>query len=232
MTAFLAKHYTGVVGSDLQDPIGTVTSVDHHSLITANLIHMGHGEGKAGGKRFSHGIRDAEQALNTVTASGCPAGLVTSHLVKLRNNQFGQSHNKPMPTLTAGGGHVGEVRAFLLKYYGTDQDPQMGEPLHTVTTKDRFGLITVHGIDYQIVDIGLRILSPREFYRAQGFPDSYIIDRKPDGSPLTQTAQVHMCGNSVCHHWPTCWYRPTTPISRSPLGRKSHDKHISIFHKI
>lgn len=198
VAAFLAKHYTGVVGSDLQDPIGTVTSVDHHSLITANLIHMGHGEGKVGGKRFSHGIRDVEQPLNTVTASGCPAGLVTSHLVKLRNNQFGQGHDEPMPTLTAGGGHVGEVRAFLLKYYGTDQDPQMGEPLHTVTTKDRFGLVTVHGIDYQIVDIGLRMLTPRELYRAQGFPDSYIIDRKPDGSPLTKTAQVRMCGNSVC----------------------------------
>lgn len=196
--AFLAKHYTGVVGSDLRNPIGTVTSVDHHSLVTANLIHMGHGEGKSGGKRFSHGIRDVEQPLNTVTASGRPAGLVTSHLVKLRNNQFGQSMDEPMPTLTASGGHVGEVRAFLLKYYGTDQDPQLNEPLHTVTTKDRFGLVTVHGVDYQIVDIGLRMLSPRELYRAQGFPDGYVIDRKPDGSPLTKTAQVRMCGNSVC----------------------------------
>lgn len=198
VTAFLAKHYTGVVGSDLNDPIGTVTSVDHHSLITANLVHMGHGEGKNGGKRFSHGVRGVEQPLNTVTASGCPAGLVTSHLVKLRNNQYGQSVEEPMPTLTAGGGHVGEVRAFLLKYYGTDQHPQLNEPLHTVTTKHRFGLVTVHGIDYQIVDIGLRMLTPRELYRAQGFPDNYIIDQKPDGSPLTKTAQVRMCGNSVC----------------------------------
>ncbi|WP_321289282.1 DNA cytosine methyltransferase [Alcaligenes phenolicus] len=199
VTAFLAKHYTGVVGSDLQAPIGTVTSVDHHSLITANLIHMGHGEGKAGGKRFSHGIRDVEQPLNTVTASGCPAGLVTSHLVKLRKNQFGQSHDEPMPTLTAGGGHVGEVRSFLVKYYGNEQDGvSLHEPLHTIPTRDRFGLVTVHGVDYQIVDIGLRMLTPRELYRAQGFPDSYIIDRKPDGSPLTKTAQVRMCGNSVC----------------------------------
>lgn len=198
VTAFLAKHYTGVVGSDLDDPIGTVTSVDHHSLITANLVHMGHGEGKNGGKRFSHGVRDVEQPLNTVTASGCPAGLVTSHLVKLRNNQYGQSLHEPMPTLTAGGSHVGEVRAFLLKYYGTDQDPQLNEPLHTVTTKHRFGLVTVHGVDYQIVDIGLRMLTPRELYRAQGFPESYIIDRKTDGTPLNKTAQVRMCGNSVC----------------------------------
>ncbi|UUO12709.1 DNA cytosine methyltransferase [Alcaligenes faecalis] len=199
VAAFLAKHYTGVVGSDLQDPIGTVTSVDHHSLITANLIHMGHGEGKAGGERFSHGIRDVEQPLNTVTASGCPAGLVTSHLVKLRNNQFGQGHDEPMPTLTAGGGHVGEVRSFLVKYYGNEQDGvSLHDPLHTIPTRDRFGLVTVHGVDYQIVDIGLRMLTPRELYRAQGFPDSYIIDQKPDGSPLTKTAQVRMCGNSVC----------------------------------
>ena len=199
VAAFLAKHYTGVVGSDLRTPIGTVTSVDHHSLITANLIHMGHGEGKAGGKRFSHGIRDIEQPLNTVTASGCPAGLVTSHLVKLRNNQFGQSLGEPMPTLTAGGGHVGEVRSFLVKYYGNEQDcVSLREPLHTIPTRDRFGLVTAHGVDYQIVDIGLRMLTPRELYRAQGFPDSYIIDRKEEGTPLTKTAQVRMCGNSVC----------------------------------
>ncbi|MGO3714159.1 DNA cytosine methyltransferase [Alcaligenes aquatilis] len=196
VAAFLAKHYTGVVGSDLQDPIGTVTSVDHHSLITAHITKF----------RVGSVGTSLDEPLHTITAGGTPKrastgntmGLVTSHLVKLRNNQFGQSHDEPMPTLTAGGGHVGEVRAFLLKYYGTDQDPQMGEPLHTVTTKDRFGLVTVHGIDYQIVDIGLRMLSPRELYRAQGFPDSYIIDRKPDGSPLTKTAQVRMCGNSVC----------------------------------
>lgn len=197
--AFMAKHYTGVVGSDLNDPLGTVTSVDHHSLITANLVHLGHGEGKCGTKRFSHGIRDIEQPLNTVTASGAPAALVTSHLLQLRNNQFGQSVDEPMPTLTAGGTHVGEVRSFLVKYYGNDQDGQsLNEPLHTVPTRDRFGLVTVHGIDYQIVDIGLRMLSPRELYRAQGFPESYVIDRKPDGSPLTKTAQVRMCGNSVC----------------------------------
>ncbi|MCX5592484.1 DNA cytosine methyltransferase [Alcaligenes endophyticus] len=199
VTAFLAKHYTGVVGSDLDSPIGTVTSVDHHSLVTASLVHLGHGEGKCGTKRFSHGIRDIEQPLNTVTASGAPAGLVTSHLVKLRNNQFGQSVEEPMPTLTAGGGHVGEVRSFLIKYYGNDQDGvSLHEPLHTVPTRDRFGLVTVHGVDYQIVDIGLRMLSPRELYRAQGFPESYIIDHVADNKPLTKTAQVRMCGNSVC----------------------------------
>ena len=93
---------------------------------------------------------------------------------------------------------LSEVRAFLVKYYGVDQAPELLEPLHTVTTRDRFGLVTVKGEPYAIVDIGLRMLSPRELYRAQGFPDTYQIATGADGRPLTKTAQVRMCGNSVC----------------------------------
>jgi DNA (cytosine-5)-methyltransferase 1 len=106
-----------------------------------------------------------------------------------------------VPTVTASGTHIGEVRAFLLKYYGSDQDPRMDEPLHTVTTKDRFGLVTVRGEQYRIVDIGMRMLSPRELFLAQGFADTYIIDPVHNGKPLTKTAQVRMCGNSVSP-WP------------------------------
>jgi len=198
VTAFLAKHYTGVIGSAMPDPMGTVTSVDHHSLVSANLIHMGHGEGVNGGKRFSHGVRDVGAPLNTVTASGMPAGLITSHMLKLRGDNVGSAADAPVHTISAQGTHHAEVRAFLIKYYGTDQDPAVREPLHTITTRDRFGLVTVHGQPYAIVDIGLRMLAPRELYRAQGFPDTYRIDQGADGRPLTKTAQVRMCGNSVC----------------------------------
>lgn len=203
--AFLAKHYTGVVGSDLADPIGTVTSVDHHSLVTAHLTKF----------RANSTGQSATDPMCTVTANSfikrpggaAPIGVVTSNLVKLRNNQFGQGTDEPVPTLTAGGGHVGEVRAFLIKYYGTDGDIGLREPLHTVTTRDRFGLVTVHGQEYAIVDIGLRMLTPRELARAQGFPDDYILDRgwfvdakAPAGEwrPTTKTDQVRLIGNSVC----------------------------------
>lgn len=164
--AFLAKHYTGVVGHELDKPAGTVTTVDHHSLVTANLIHMGHGEGQCGTKRFSHGIRDVEDPLNTITAQGAAAGVVHS---------------------------------FLVKYYSEGgQDAACSDPMHTIPTKDRMGLVMVRGEPYAIVDIGLRMLTPRELYRAQGFPDSYVIDTGADGLPITKTAQVRMCGNSVC----------------------------------
>ena len=94
------------------------------------------------------------------------------------------------------------MRAFITQYNGTSVGQSLQLPLKTVTTRDRFGLVSVHGEDYAIADIGMRLLAPRELYRAQGFPDSYIIDpvvarkgKKP--KRLTLTAQIRMCGNSV-----------------------------------
>jgi DNA (cytosine-5)-methyltransferase 1 len=125
--------------------------------------------------------------------------LVTSNLVKLRGTcRDGQPVTEPMATISAQGTHLAEVRAFLVKYFGTDQDPRLDDPLHTVTAKDRFGLVTIHGQEYVIADIGLRMLTPRELYRAQGFHEQYIIAPDFEGKPLSKTAQVRMCGNSVC----------------------------------
>lgn len=201
VACFLAKHYGGNCtnpASALDAPVSTVTAIDHHGLCAAGLIHMGHGEQSASGaRRWSHGVRDIVAPLNTVTANGMPAGLVASSLVKLRNGSTGQDCREPLHTLTSGG-HFAEVRAFLVKYYGVGQEIELGEPLHTVTGKDRFGLVVVEGQEYAIADIGLRMLAPRELFRAQGFPEDYIIDRGADGRPLTKTAQVRMCGNSVC----------------------------------
>jgi DNA (cytosine-5)-methyltransferase 1 len=156
VSAFLAKHYTGVTGHGVEQPIGTITSADHHSP-------------------------------------------VTSHLLKLRGTcKDGQSTSAPLPTITAGGMHVGEVRAFLLKYYGTNIGQDISDPLQTVTSKHRFGLVTVQGVDYQIVDIGMRMLKPHELFAAQGFPENYIIDRDAQGNRITAAAQIAKCGNSVC----------------------------------
>lgn len=152
-------------------------------------------------KHFGESIgSDATEPVGTITAGGLgKTSLVTSHLVKLRGTcRDGQPVTVPMPTVTASGTHVGEVRAFLLKYYGSDQDPRLQKPLHTITSRDRFGLVTVRGEEYQIVDIGMRMLSPRELFRAQGFQDNYIIDRDAAGKPINKTNQVARCGNSVC----------------------------------
>jgi DNA (cytosine-5)-methyltransferase 1 len=159
-------------------------------VVAANLVGVG---ARAGQSR----PRSPGESVATITAKADTA-LVASHMVKLRGSNVGSAAGEPLHTISAGGQHHGEVRAFLIKYYGSDQDPQLAEPLHTVTTVHRHGLVMVAGEPHAIVDIGLRMLSPRELYRAQGFPDSYIIERGADGRALTKTAQVRMCGNSVC----------------------------------
>jgi DNA (cytosine-5)-methyltransferase 1 len=91
------------------------------------------------------------------------------------------------------------VMAFLQKYYGTGgQGSPLKDPMHTLTAKDRMGLVTAYSLDCQIVDIGMRMLSPRELFRAQGFPDSYVIELEHGGKRLPKASQVRMCGNSVC----------------------------------
>ncbi|MPY20274.1 DNA cytosine methyltransferase [Paenibacillus glucanolyticus] len=193
VAAFLAKHYGGNYtgpGTGLDEPLSTVTTVDHNALVTAHVVrHFGESVGSP-----------ADAPLGTVTAGGGgKSGLVTSHLVKLRGTcQDGQPLTEPMPTITAGGLHVCEVRAFLLKYYGSaDNGQHLEEPLHTVTTKDRFGLVTIHGVDYQIIDIGMRMLEPHELFAAQGFPINYIIAVDADGKKYSKSAQVARCGNAV-----------------------------------
>jgi len=178
---------------DLHAPLGTIVSGQKHALVAAFLAQHNNHRGTVP----SDG-RPADVPISTITAKGAQQTLVTSSLVKLRGTSTAQGVGEPLHTVSAQGQHFAEVRAFLLKYYGTDQDPRLDEPLHTVTTKHRFGLVTVRGEDYAIVDIGLRMLTPRELYRAQGFPDTYQIDHGADGKPLTKTAQVRMCGNSVC----------------------------------
>lgn len=165
------------------------TKGGHFALVQAFLAKH------YGGNYTGPGVSLAEP-LPTVTTVDHNA-LVTSHLVKLRNNCDGQDVRKPMHTLTTGG-HFGEVRAFLLKYYGTGDGQPIGEPLHTVTTKDRMALVMIKGEPYRIVDIGMRMLEPHELYAAQGFPADYIHTHTADGKRLSKAAQVRMCGNSVC----------------------------------
>lgn len=181
---------------DLGKPLGTIVAgATKHALVAAFMAQ--HNNMPRGGVHSGH---EAQTPLSTITGRGTQQQLVASHIVKLRNNQTAQSHGEPIGTLTSGGGHYGEVRAFLVKYYGNEQDGHgLAAPLGAVTTKDRFGLVivTIDGEDYAIVDIGMRMLSPRELFLAQGFPPDYIIDLMVNGKPLTKTAQVRMCGNSV-----------------------------------
>lgn len=127
VAAFLARHFTGVVGRGLEQPMPTITAIDHHSLVTARLER------------------------------------------ERRERVYG----------------------FLTAYYGNERDGRsLFDPMGTVVSKDRFGLVQVHGEPHYIADIGLRMLTPGELFRAQGFPNDIRLLG-------TQSTQVRLCGNSV-----------------------------------
>ncbi|GKW24378.1 DNA methyltransferase [Pectobacterium carotovorum subsp. carotovorum] len=175
-----------------EQPMNTLCNTNHSALITPYIARIG--QTGFGGDRMAY---DALNPLTTVV-SKAEHLLVTSNLIKMRGTNTGQPTDTPLQTVTAGGNHFGEVRAFLLKYYGNEKEGVgLNNPLHTVTTNDRFGLVTVEGIDYQIVDIGMRMLQPHELYAAQGFPDWYIIDQDFRGVKYAKDKQVARCGNAV-----------------------------------
>lgn len=159
VSAFLAKHYGGNyqgAGVGMDEPMHSVTTVDHHAA-------------------------------------------VTSHLVKLRGTcRDGQRTDQPMPTITAGGTHVGEVKTMLaVDGYDEQRAQQVLEFLREYCGPYSTGLVTLDGVVYRIVDIGMRMLQPHELYRAQGFPEWYIIDQDFRGVKYAKDKQVARCGNAV-----------------------------------
>lgn len=222
----------------------------HFALVSAVMIQAAHGEGRPGGvKRWGIGATSMQSPVRTVTASGSGGHSVASAFFEQANGGFydgdGRDARDPLSTICASGANQRLVTAYLVKYYGSGGQWQgMDEPMHTVPTRDRMGLVQsvqlpadaltaeqlagarrcaafLHDYlpehfpepvdavlvgDHVLVDITLRMLAPRELARAQGFPDSYIIDRGLfevlpgvfEQRPITKTDQVRLIGNSVC----------------------------------
>lgn len=189
----------GVRGQAIKDPIMTVDSSNRYGLVASFLHKYYDGGYKGAGETV-------ENPLPTVTAWDHNS-VVTANLIQMNNHCDGKDIRQPLPTITAGDGHFGEVRAFLIKYYGHGTGQDIEQPLDTVTARDRFGLVTIEGVDYQIVDIGLRMLEPRELYGCQGFPEDYIIDHDYTGKTYPRSEQVRRCGNAVCPPIPAALVR-------------------------
>lgn len=205
LAPYLSVNRENHFGSDVRDPIHTVTSNNQHMLMTPTLIqyHSETAQGEVRGQTI-------EDPIMTVDGSN-RYGLVTSFLSKFYKTGIGQDEREPLHTITTSAGHFGEVRAFLIKYYGDATGQDIEKPLDTVTPKDRFGLVTIEGVDYQIIDIGLRMLEPRELYGCQGFPDDYIIDHDYTGKTYPRSEQVRRCGNAVCPPIPAALVRANLP---------------------
>jgi len=193
VAAFMGKRTENGAGVAMDEPVHTVMAGAPRHYVTAAYLAQ-HNLGNVG--------RELGEPVSTVTSTGSQQTVVAALLDRQFGASAGASVGAPVGTVTCVN-KTGVVAAFLSKYYGADGDPAVDEPLHTVTTKDRHAVVAVNlgGVSHAIVDVGMRMLTPRELFRAQGFPEGYEIETGigPDGAPvrLTRTAQVRMCGNSV-----------------------------------
>jgi DNA (cytosine-5)-methyltransferase 1 len=191
LAAGLCKHYGTTTGQSADVPLSTVAGKNKHSLslLSASLIKYYSGGGQGEGQHA-----EISDPMHTLT---CKArmGLSTVHIQQYNGASEAQPITDPLPTVSTRdrfglasvelgyGGHYEEVRDFLRlwKVIGPDEEAE----------------VIIDGELYRIVDISLRMLKARELYRAQGFDDNYIIAPLYRDKPLTITAQVRMCGNSV-----------------------------------
>jgi DNA (cytosine-5)-methyltransferase 1 len=189
----------------LEAPLSTVVTKAEHLLVAPTLIQTGYGERTGQAPR----VLDIGAPLGTVVAGGAKHALVAAWMVKHFGGVVGHGLDRPIGTVTATDHHGlvtsalapaidrpsgGErVAAFLTKFYGEGSTSQpLDRPLDTIVTKDRFGLVQVlvDGEPHVIVDIGMRMLQPRELATAQGFGPEYKLTG-------TKSEQVARIGNSV-----------------------------------
>lgn len=208
MIQYHSEQSEDVRGQTVDKPIMTVDSSNRYGLVEPFLIQTGYGEREGQKPR----VLDMDKPLGTVVAQSNKFAMAAAFVTQFNNNCDGQSMDAPLNTMTAKSNHFGEVCAFLTKYYGNGENAApCDRPAPTITAKDRMALVTVRGEDYQIVDIGLRMLTPRELFDAQGFPPDYIIDVDADGRPYPKSEQVARCGNAVCPPIPAALVRANLP---------------------
>lgn len=202
VTASLVKHFGGFyegAGVSLNSPAHSVTAVDHHGLLVSNLVQYN-------GTSDAQDARQPIPTLSTVERFGLTCATLTRH--------FGTSHaadvEAPLGTITAlGGGKTNIVTTTCLPGLTATQLERarlvyalMNEHApDTLTPEDhakRLVLTTVQGERYVIADIGMRMLTPRELARCQGFRDTYVLEHTAEGKPISKAAQVRGVGNSVC----------------------------------
>lgn len=194
VTAFLTQYYSEINGKEVRgqslgEPIYTIPTANRFGLVTAFISKNYAGQSRS----VASGLDDC---VHTITARQCHS-LVEVQLSKQHDiskeveDFFDKYYGKTVF------GDRQKDSSFLIKYYGQGTGQSVDQPLDTVTSRDTFGLVTIKGIDYKIVDIGLRMLEPHELFAAQGFPSNYIIDTDCYGKKYSKAKQVARCGNAV-----------------------------------
>lgn len=182
-------HYHSV-----NEPLATITTMEREGLTAAFLSEY------YGNARDGIGLNEPIQTITSKDREG----LTSAFMSEFFGASIGSDFREPVPTLTAKN-HNGLITTVLVKYE-KGQDLIHWEEVRNLLNDyagynikdDEILLFDIGGKFFFISDIGLRMLTPRELYNAQGFPSDYIIDRDASGRKITRTEQVAKCGNAVC----------------------------------
>lgn len=208
MIQYHTEQTERVRGQGLADPLMTIDASNRYGLAAATLVKY------YGNDRHGQKIRDP---LHTVTAKD-REGLATTHLVKMKGTNLGGPMSEPVQTITAGGGHFGVVTTVVVKAEpGADLKhwPEIRDLLNTYCGYNLGAgdviLFQIGETAYFMADIGLRMLTPRELYMANGFPQDYKIERDYTWKEYPKTKQVARCGNAVPPPFATALVRANLP---------------------
>lgn len=201
VSVFLAQHNAGprpgAPGRAADTPLSVATaSGSQQAVVAANMISLKGSERRAYAATKPH---------HTVTAGGRHSGVVTMPMMAVYygGDDDGAPMDAPARTVTA------KARFGLVEAQAAPtpipadmlaRARQVADFLRRFGCWDDREFVTreIDGATWMVVDIGMRMLTPRELARAQGFPDSYVLAADFNGRPLTDTQQRHMIGNSVC----------------------------------
>jgi len=155
--------------------------------ISAGGIHAGICEPFVIGQQSGATPRSVNEPLPTVAAAGA-IGLCQPFIVRFQGGTDAQalrthSVDIPLPTQPCEN-RFGLCRPFLTKYYGNGGAKSIDQPVDTITSIDRFGLV-----EPTKLDIFFRMLQPHELAAAMGFEDYQFAGTKRD--------QVRQIGNAV-----------------------------------
>lgn len=203
LSPFIEQAFGGTYegnGANADNPLPTVTATDHNRLVSAYIS-------KYYGGTYDGAGSGADEPLHTVTVEErhAVAGAFLSHFYKGNGSAQGSAADEPVPTVMGNNkasvvtakltpadfernelGHWAEIREILNKYAGY------------ALADDEILLFRIHDNVYFLSDIGMRMLTPRELYLAQGFPADYQIEFDYNGKPYSKKEQVARCGNAVC----------------------------------
>jgi len=210
VSAAMVKFHGASEEQSLTEPLPTTLSRNHDALVIPYMS-----------KYFSGGYTgsgvDIASPVPTVTAIDHNA-LVETHIVKMKGDNIGQEFSESTQTAPASGIHSGAITTAVIQiqsdmelYKWVEIRGLLNRYCDYALKDDELLLIGIKGVWYFIADVGLRMLSPRELFAANGFPNDYIIDRDYLGNVYGKTKQVARCGNAVPPPFATALVRANAP---------------------